>query len=150
MAKAGCVQLYARKGFAAEHLALSGVPGLAAVLRVRDKEIVLVACHLANGSQAEGKRLKHLRRSLELATGNSRNVVLLGDMNVGDAELAKVLREPLSRFSLTEAVYSQFSWHPQVNRYSDEDGYAQRAPARFDRVLFTGDVYGCAYLVGRR
>ena len=37
-----------------------------------------------------------------------------------------------------------------MNRYSDEDGYAQRAPARFDRVLFTGDVYGCVYLVGRR
>ena len=148
--KAGFVQLYVKKAFVADPVQLSGVPGVAAVVRVRATEVALVALHLANGSDAEGKRLKHLRRALEVATGKSRNVVLLGDMNVGDAELAKVQREPLRRYALAEAAYGQFSWHPQVNRYSDEDGYAQRAPARFDRVLFTGDVYGCAYLVGRR
>ena len=38
----------------------------------------------------------------------------------------------------------------QVNRYSDEEGYATRARARFDRVLFCGDAFGCAYLVGKR
>lgn len=37
-----------------------------------------------------------------------------------------------------------------MNLYSDEDGYAQRIPARFDRVIFSGNVYGCSYLVGRR
>merc|ERR1711940_448192 len=71
-------------------------------------------------------------------------------MNVASAELAKALREPLGAYGIAEAAYSRFSWHPQKNRYSDEDGYSQRAPARFDRVLFSGAVYGCAYLVGCR
>ena len=114
---------------------MSGIPGVAAVVRVRDVDVTFVAVHLANGSSAEGQRLKHLRRALEVATGKSRNVVLLGDMNVGDAELAKLLRESLRSYALAEAPYGQFSWHPQVNRYSDEESCAQRAPARWRSAL---------------
>ncbi len=39
---------------------------------------------------------------------------------------------------------------PQRDRYSDEEGYATKAPARFDRVLFSGSLFGYAYLVGCR
>ena len=51
---------------------------------------------------------------------------------------------------LAEASYSGSSWFPQANRYSAEDGYAARPPQRFDRVLFSGDAFGYAYVVGRR
>ena len=108
---------------------ISDVPGVAAVVRIGSTEVTFVALHLANGSGAALKRLAHFRRTLEVATGKFRNVVLLGDLNIGDAELSQVLREPLRRYALTEASYGQFSWHPQMNRYSDEDGFAQLAMA---------------------
>ena len=51
---------------------------------------------------------------------------------------------------LVDAVYGGFSWHPQVNRYYAEEGYSTKSAARFDRVLFGGQVFGCACLAGKR
>ena len=75
-AKAGFVHLYAKIAFSAKPLRFRGVPGVAAVARVRGVDVVFVALHLANGAAAESKRLKHLRWALDLATAGSANVVL--------------------------------------------------------------------------
>ena len=148
--KAGFVQLYAKKAFEAKCVPMMGVPGVASVVRVRDIDVVFVAMHLENGSRGAAHRRKHLLLALRTAAAISRNVVLFGDLNIGDAELAQVRRQELLKYAVSEAPYVGFSWNPQVNRYSDEDGYAQRIPVRFDRVIFSGSVNGCSYLVGRR
>ena len=159
--EAGHVQLYVRKALSATVLRVPGLPGVACAAKLRHTEVVFVALHLAAGEAGKARREKHLRRAMQLATAKSATVVLFGDLNVPDAELAALgapatgRRGPgrfeTGRFDgLQEAVYSGSSWHPQVNRYSDEEGYATRARARFDRVLFCGDAFGCAYLVGKR
>ena len=51
---------------------------------------------------------------------------------------------------MEDASYGSFSWRPQVNRYFRDEGYASKQAARFDRVLFGGHVFACAYLVGKR
>ena len=145
--KAGFVHLYAKAALSARRVDCVGVLGVAAVARVRGVDVAFVAVHLANVREAEAKRLKHLGRASDVALQCSADVVLFGDMNLPDAELAKVLREPLRARCLNDAGYSQFSWDPRRNRYSDEEGYATGPPARFDRVLYTGNVFGCSYLV---
>ncbi len=90
---AGSVQLYVRKGLRPEEFsALSGVPGLGAVARVRGVEVAFVALHLANGAAATEKRKKHLRRALEVARGRTETVVVFGDLNMQDAELGELTR----------------------------------------------------------
>ena len=107
--KAGFVHLYAKAALSARRVDCVGVPGVAAVARVRGVDVVFVAVHLANGREAEAKRLKHLGRASDVALQCSANAVLFGDMNLPDAELAKVLREPLRARCLNDAGYSQFS-----------------------------------------
>ena len=144
------MHLYAKAALSARRVDCVGVPGVAAIARVRGVDVAFVAVHFANGREAEAKRLKHLGRASDVASKCSANVVLFGDMNLPDAELAKVLREPLRARCLKDAGYFQFSWDPRRNRYSDEEGYATRPPVRFDRVLYSGNLFGCSYLVGRR
>ena len=162
-AEAGHVHLYVKKALAATALGVAGFPGVACSVKLRHAKVVFVALHLAATQAAAGQREKHLQRATKLATAESASVVLFGDLNLRDAELVG-LTGPLGgggggagglfgarrRARMQEAAYSSFSWHPQVNRYSDEEGYATRPAARFDRVLLCGDIFGCAYLVGRR
>ena len=85
-------------------------------------EVVFVALHLAAGEAGKARREKHLRRAMQLATAKSATVVLFGDLNVPDAELA-ALGAPASgrrgpgrfetgRFDrLQEVVYSYCQSH---------------------------------------
>ena len=144
--EAGYVHLYVRKALAATALRVPGLPGVACAAKLRHTEVVFVALHLAAGEAAKGRREKHLRRAMQLATARSATVVLFGDLNLPDAELAPLaapavggrgpVRSGAGRLDrLQEAAYSGSSWHPQVNRYSDEEGYATRARARFECSL---------------
>ncbi len=155
--KAGHVHLYVKKPLEATALRLTGLPGVAGAVRLRHTTVVFVALHPAAGEAMAAQREKHLRRAVQLATAESTTVVVLGDLNVRDAELAELTRlssgglfRTAKNLPLQEAAYNSFSWHPQVNRYSDEEGYAKRPAARFDRVLVCGDVFGCAHLAGKR
>ena len=87
---------------------MTGVPGVVAVVRVQDIDVVFVAMHLVNGPRGEGQRLKHLLRALGIAAGMSCNLVVLGDLNIGDAELSKVSRQQLLQYGLSEAPYGLF------------------------------------------
>ena len=158
--QAGYVHLYARRvdGVDAKELKTPpGVPGVLTAVVVRGVSLAVVALHLAASADGKAKRERQLRRAVDVAQAESDTVVVLGDLNLRDAELVELPRGAAcfgvgrrAGLGLREAAYSGCSWHPQANRYSDEEGYATRQAARFDRVLFLGAVFGCAYLVGRR
>ena len=150
-AAAGSVHLYVKKTLAATAWDLRGVPGVACTVRLRGADVAFVALHLEAGEAGATRREKHLRSVFEAARAESQTLVVLGDLNLRDPELVELLRKRgdgifASRrgLPLQEAAYSRFSWHPQVNRYSPEEGYASKQAARFDRVLFAGGVFGCA------
>ena len=153
---AGFVHLYVKKSFRHLPLEVDGLPGIGCRVKMLHTFVAVVALHLSAGEEAAVTREKHLRRVVDLTDATEDTVVLLGDLNVRDSELAELTRRPLGAFGATrvlpmhEAVYSGNSWFPQANRYSDEDGYAKRQPQRFDRVLVTGDAFGYSYVVGRR
>ena len=156
-AAAGSVHLYVKNTLAATAWDLRGVPGVACTVRLRGADVAFVALHLEAGEAGATRREKHLRSVFEAARAESQTLVVLGDLNLRDPELVELLRKRgdgifASRrgLPLQEAAYSRFSWHPQVNRYSPEEGYASKQAARFDRVLFAGGVFGCAYLAGKR
>ena len=154
--EAGFVHLYLKKPLRQLPLELPGLPGVGCSVKLRHAVVAVVALHLAAGEDAAATREKHLCRAVELAGAWDETVVVLGDLNLKDAELSELTRRPLRGFGavrqvpMQEATYSGSSWFPQANRYSDEDGYATRQPQRFDRVLFRGDAFGYAYLAGRR
>ena len=53
------------------------------------------------------------------------------------------------RFALEEVLYTGFSLDPKANRYLPEDQDAPRPGQRFDRVFFSGALFGSSYLVGQ-
>ena len=117
-AAAGAVYLYAKTALEVEPLLLTGVPGVGAVLRIAGQRLAFLALHLASGSASAGQRRRHLQDALAAAAvGDPGGVVLLGDLNVRDEELADLLRNDFARERISEAGYSDFSWNPRKNLY---------------------------------
>ena len=132
-AKAGYVQLYANKPLGATPLSLSDLPGVACSVKLRHTTVAVVALHLVAGEGHAEKRETQLRRAVAFAKAQSDIVVIFGDLNLRGAELAELTQRrelgflgrglrASQRLPLLEAAYQGFSWHPQANRYSGEEG----------------------------
>ena len=60
------------------------------------------AANYAAGEEAAATREKHLRRVADLTGAAEDTVVVFGDLNVRDAELAELTRRPLGAFPEAE------------------------------------------------
>ena len=87
--------------------------------------------------------LEGRRRSLGCDAASIRlNMVVLGDTNAKDDEVAKLCDQT----SLREARYYGYSWGVKSNRFYAESH--DNGPRRYDRVLFSGPLWAEAHLIG--
>ena len=105
--------------------------------------VVVGAVHLPLGDCA-GKRQSILQEIKKTAGDCEERVVLVGDMNAKDEEVATVCRE----LGLQEARYAGYSWGVRGNGFYSDSGYAGPG-LRKDRVLFGKHAWAESHLVGQ-
>ena len=149
MATRGFVHLYARRGVQFERVDLDvGGAAVAARVDLADGEpsaqsLVVAAVHLPIGECA-GKRQRILEHIAAKAGQWEEKLLLVGDMNAKDDEVATVCRG----MGVQEARYAGASWGVKGNCFYADSVYAGPG-LRKDRVLFGKMVWAEAHLVGQ-
>ena len=149
VATRGYVHLYMRRGVKCERLELDGSdPCVASRFDLGSggapaHTLVVAAVHLPVGDRA-GTRQRILERVVAKAGGCGEKVLLVGDMNAKDDEIAPLCRE----MRLQEAAYSGASWGVKGNAFYKDSAYTGPG-LRKDRVLFGRKLWAEAHVVGQ-
>jgi len=142
--------LYVRRGMQHERLETTAdFPGVSMRLctgeeGARGEGFVVASVHLPTGDCA-GRREMLLQEVCGKRGGDAARVVVLGDMNAKDDEIAHVCKS----LKMREARYAGVSWGMQGNRfYEDMTGFGNGL--KKDRVLFGEQVWAETHLVGQQ
>ena len=89
------MHLYVKKPLRHLPFEVDGLPGVGCRVKLLHAIVAVVALHLAAGEEAAATREKHLRRVADLTDAAEDTVVVFGDLNLRDAELAELTRRPM-------------------------------------------------------
>ena len=147
----GWVHVYVRRGLSYERLlsqTKESVPGVVVRVDVDAGErgvdaVVVAGVHLPTGDCASQRR-GIVEQVVASCGAFQEQVVVLGDMNMKDAEVRELCQE----LELQDAWYTGASWGVRGNRFYRESNYTGPG-LRKDRVLFGKKVWGVSHLVGQ-
>ena len=144
----GFVHLYVKRGVRwGRGQAVQGAPGVVAEVEIGGQLVCVAAVHLEPGAEGAARRREQAQRVLAAMWGQA--VVVLGDLNVREAEVEAL--SALWEDGLEDVRYTGSSWDMRENGYYEEyKGQGRCAPAMsFDRILLGGCVCAAGYLVGQ-
>ena len=151
---AGFVHLYVLRTWGdVARVHLPELPVVAGRLQLGRTTLDVLAMHLEPHAEGASVRCGQWRTAVRMvreaatgaASGQPGGLVILGDLNVRQTEVD----EQCKALGVTDSEYDGFSWDPNKNRYYAREGDSKLRPQRFDRVLCSGAVASCAFLVGQ-